>query len=359
MRAIGIVLIFLGAICRTMATDNPKIQELSVLCYNVENLFDTIDDPRTDDNAFLPRGAYHWTPRRYWRKLGRIAEVISRSGLYRFPALVGLVEVENEAVIKDLVTHTPLSKAGYRYVVTSGRDPRGIDVALLYRPDAFSLEGWREYNVRLEREPERHVRHLLLATGRIGSEALHILLCHLPSRREGARRTEPYRRAVARRMRQICDSLYTADPLAHILVMGDFNGLPHDAATALDLAAALELPHDPSSLSARELRLYNLSATSPEGTPPGSYYYRGRWEQIDQFIVSESLILGPGRLRYVLGSARNYAPPYLGHRPKCAGYLAPWSTYRGTHYTGGYSDHYPIVLSLQQSISELSEEERE
>lgn len=348
MRVGGIMLLFLAAIYWTMAADNPKTRELGVLCYNVENLFDTIDDPRTDDNAFLPRGAYHWTPHRYWRKLRRIAEVISRSGAYHFPTLVGLVEVENEAVVRDLVSHTALMKAGYRYLVTSGRDPRGIDVALLYRPKDFVLDSWREYNVRIEREPERHLRHFLLATGRIGSEVLHVLLCHLPSRREGARLTEPYRRAVARRMRQICDSLYVANPSAHILIMGDFNGLPEEAATVVDLAARLELPRELLGGEQNGLRLYNLSSSSPEGTPPGSYYYRGRWEQIDQFIASESLLRPTSRLRYVMGSARSYAPRYLGRRPRCAGFFAPWATYRGTHYLGGYSDHYPICLTLEE-----------
>lgn len=329
-----------------MATEQPKARELSVLCYNVENLFDTIDDPRTDDNAFLPQGANRWTSRRYWRKLGRIAEVISRAGGHQFPALVALVEVEHEAVLRDLVTHTALASAGYRYVLTSGSDPRGIDVALLYRASDFVLEDWQEYNVRLEHEPERHLRHILRVSGHIGREELHVFVCHLPSRREGARRTEPYRRAVARRMRQICDSLYVARPEGHQLIMGDFNGLPDEAATAVDLAAALELPHAPPQQRSGSLRLYNLSAKVPEGIPPGSYYYRGRWEQIDQFIASESLLIEDCGLRYVAHSACNYAPRYLGHRPRCAGFLAPWATYRGTHYSGGYSDHYPIRLSL-------------
>lgn len=347
MRAGGIVLLFLVAICWTMAADKPKTRELSVLCYNVENLFDTIDDPRTDDNAFLPSGAYHWTPLRYWRKLGRIAEVIARSGGFRFPALVGLVEVENERVVRDLAQHTTLAKAGYRYVLTSGRDPRGIDVALLYRPEVFALQRRQEYNVRIEREPERHLRHFLLATGRIEDQTLHILLCHLPSRREGARHTEPYRRAVTKRMRQICDSLYKTNPAAHILLMGDFNGEPSEAATTIDLDARLELPASPSPLPQNELRLYNLSASAPEGTPPGSYYYRGRWEQIDQFIVSESLLSSDSKLRYQAKSAHSYAPRYLGHRPRCVGFFAPWATYRGSRYMGGYSDHYPIYLTLE------------
>lgn len=341
------VLLFIGAICWAMAVDYPRVKELSVLCYNVENLFDTIDDPHTDDNAFLPTGANRWMPHRYWRKLERIAEVISRSGAYLYPAFVGLTEVENESVIRDLVTHPRLEGAGYRYIVTEGRDPRGIDVALLYRPEIFNLEHTRACNVRIQDEPERHLRHILLVTGRIEGEVLHIMLCHLPSRRQGARVTEPYRRAVARRMRQICDSLYRADPSDHILIMGDFNGMPSEVATRVDLGASLELPSTFSVSLSQELQLYNLSATTPEGTPPGSYYYRGRWEQIDQFIASESLLSGRHTLCYKQGSAHTYAPRYLGRRPRCAGYLAPWATYRGTHYLGGYSDHYPICLTLE------------
>lgn len=341
-------LFFLCTVCFSMAQQTNKITRMTVLCYNVENLFDTIDDPRTDDNDFLPNGANHWTVHRYQRKLERIAQVVSHAGEYRWPALVGLVEVENEQTIQDLIQRTSLRRMGYHYLVTSSADPRGIDVALLYRPDLFSLDDWQEYNVRFENEPEKHSRHVLFAHGAIGGVPLSLMLCHMPSRRGGVRKTEKYRRAVATRMRQLCDSLHQSEPERHILIMGDFNGLPEEAASSIDLGAKLELPMMYLQERTNTLTLYNLSAQTPEFTPPGSYYYRGGWEQIDQFIASESLLTETSSLRYVLGSARSYAPYYLGHKPKCAGYLVPWRTYVGRHYLGGYSDHYPIVLVLER-----------
>lgn len=347
MRKLATALIILSIVYISMAQQTTPHEALTVLCYNVENLFDTIDDPNTDDADFLPTGANHWTAHRYSLKLERIAQVLSRAGGYHYPVLVGLVEVENEATIRDLVEHTPLRGAGYSYVITQSADPRGIDVALLYRPDIFHLERTSEYNVRFDHQPEKHSRHILLVDGSIAGEPISLMLCHLPSRRGGVRQSEPYRRAVACRMRRIADSLYLSDPKRHLIIMGDFNGLPSEPASAIDLGAKQELPSMYLSSTAERLVLYNLSAQPARFAPSGSYYYRGVWEQIDQFIVSESLFEQGRGLRYRLGSARNYAPRYLGRPPKVAGFLQPWRTYRGKHYTAGYSDHYPIVLELE------------
>ena len=110
-----------------------------VAFYNVENLFDTRHDSLKQDYEYLPDGIRHWTPHRYWHKLDCVARTIASPGGERWPALVGLCELENDSVMYDLTRRSPLRAAGYQYLVTDGSDPRGIDVALLWDPYLFRL----------------------------------------------------------------------------------------------------------------------------------------------------------------------------------------------------------------------------
>lgn len=357
---ITIVLLMLGRfvllvyLCSTMldlCAQPPPKRLHTLMCYNVENLFDTVDDPSVRDEEFLPESHKHWDSHRYRRKLDRIAQVIGRAGGDYWPTLVGLVEVENEQTLDDLLRLTSLRRADYGYVIAHGADPRGIDVAILYRRGLFALEASQEVEILFDHEPDKATRHLLHLSGRLeGKHWLDIWVCHFPSRREGVRRSEGYRRLVAQSLRARCDSLWgLAGEPRHQIIMGDFNGEPHELATARDLEA--ETTWDETYLadgSDHRLRLYNLFARpQPQGTSPGSYCYRGVWQQIDQMLISSSLLVASSPIRYRLGSARNYCPSYLGREPRQAGYLVPWRTYAGSRYLGGYSDHYPIVAQLE------------
>lgn len=337
-------------LCLALALHPPRAcaqgdADLIVVCYNVENLLDTIDDPYTTDEEFTPEGAKRWTSHRYRRKLERIATVLGRIGEARWPDLIGLVEVEHAGVLEDLLRLTPLGRQGYRYVLTTSPDERGMDVALLYRSGRISLEASRSYSIPWT-DVRKRSRDLLQARLRLpNGEILHTWVVHLPSRRGGVSATEGYRREACRTLRTLCDSVVRHSP--HLLVMGDFNGEPHEPATRLDLGASLEAVYTPSS----ELRLHNLcsrgvlrqhDATSQYGT----YCFRGVWSQLDQIIVSGSMLSPESRVRYQAGSVAVYAPPYLRRGAVYAGQRAPWRTYAGHHYVGGYSDHFPVVVRL-------------
>ena len=108
-----------------------------VMTYNVENFFDTRDNPTKNDDEFLPSGNRYWTQSRYYHKLQQIAKVISAAGEWSTPALIALCEVENDSVLSHLTRRTPLRWQDYRYIITQSPDPRGINVALLYQRDQF------------------------------------------------------------------------------------------------------------------------------------------------------------------------------------------------------------------------------
>lgn len=210
----------------TAQADSPPFR---VMCWNVENLFDTHHDSLKNDYEFLPDALRHWNYQRYKKKLVNIARVITAVGEWVPPVLVGLCEVENDNVMRDLTRYSPLKEQGYRYVITHSPDERGIDVALLYQRDRFKLLSHRSIptgTFRPQNRPTRDILHVcgLLATG----DSLDVLVVHLPSRSSGAKVSEPYRMLVAGKIRSIADSLLTTRLHPQLIIMGDFNDYPNN-----------------------------------------------------------------------------------------------------------------------------------
>lgn len=330
---------------------------ITILSYNVENLFDTIDDVTTRDEEFTPQGAKRWSSYRYNKKLDRIAYLISYAGGRHWPSLVALVEVENAGVMNDLLLRTCLGEKGYKYVITHSSDPRGINVALLYRDKDLSLIDSREHLVRFKKDSTRSSRNVLECLFRLpNGDELFTLVGHWPSRREGVRETEPFRIEVAELMRRRCEEYYDAlvpksRNRTHFLLMGDFNEEADEPAMARGLKGLGHIPNEDAELS-DTLKLVSLMARSIEPdaksrNPRGSYCYKRVWSQLDHFVLSESLFNRSSQTCYIPGSAMNYSPAFLQNtKHEVAGYPTPRRTYGGDHYLGGYSDHYPIVMRL-------------
>lgn len=323
-------------------------KRLRVMSYNVENLFDTEPDPRYEDDDFTPEGSMHWTPERYRQKLHRVAEVISSVGGKTWPDVVALVEIENERVLRDLLKLTVLERAGYHYAISHSRDRRGIDVALLYRKQLFRDSQHWEYEPAFLSKPEKRSRNVLHFSGILPTgDRLHFIVCHFPSRREGARKTEPYRCDVARLLKDKLEQLHREDPQLKAILLGDFNENPRDMAVLQVLGAELSLPHPTTLLMPDSLRLYNLFGKHSRQEPPGSYYYQGGWMQLDHIIVSQSLLRRSSTIQHIRGSASVFAPSFLSEKDKYGGYAHPKRSYKGPHYMGGYSDHYPVVADFR------------
>ncbi len=299
--------------------------------YNVENLFDPIDDPSTQDNDFTPAGKNKWNWKRLEKKRNAIAKTIIAAGEGKAPALVGLCEVENYLVLKQLVEQTPLARVGYGIVHHDSPDPRGIEVALLYRSDCFQLLQ-RQFYPLTYASGSSQTREILYVKGVFNrQDTLHLLVNHWPSKLGGEKKSRPKRMTAARKVKQLCDSIFTRSPGAKIIIMGDFNDSPGSIPLREGLASLR-----PDS-AAGNARLYNLMLPlQQEGT--GSYKYKGEWETIDQFIVS-------GRLLHRT-KASVFAPEVLLTEDKKYRRKKPLRTYEGPRYLGGVSDHLPILLRL-------------
>ena len=223
MRPVIFILLML-----TAASQQLKGQEFSVMFYNIENLFDTADDTTKDDDEFLPGGSRRWTERRYWQKINALARVIVAAGEWELPALIGLCEVENEKVVSDLAFRSIISGAGYKVIHRDSPDPRGIDLALLYRLDLIRIVDSRSWIPEQQEGGIYNSRNLLYAKTVIGNDTVHLILCHWPSRRGGTLAAGDLRETIAKLVRVKTDSLQACSgDTASIIVMGDFLSLIH------------------------------------------------------------------------------------------------------------------------------------
>lgn len=306
---------------------------IRIMFYNVENLFDTFDDPAINDNEFTPNGEKSWSYYRYKNKLNQIAKTIIAVGGWESPALIGLCEIENFQVLMDLTTETPLKKYGYQIVHENSGDRRGIDVAILYRPDKLVKIAHKP--IRID-DPSLVTRDILYASFSFQQkDTIHFFVNHWPSRIGGKEFSEMKRVKVASVLRSKVDSLYLTHESPKILIMGDFNDEPSDQSVMITLNAILAA----SIIDAKQL--YNLTFQD---------YHNGRgtlvfkeidhtWFLFDQIIVSGALINGKGLLTK---GKKNviFKSEWLLKDGR------PFRTYQGPIYKGGFSDHLPICLDL-------------
>ena len=306
-------------------------QDYTVMFYNVENLFDTVDDTLKNDDEFLPGGERRWTSSRYHKKLNAIARAVAAAGEWELPALIGLCEVENEEVLKDLVFGTILSAGNYGIVHRDSPDPRGIDLALLYRRDHFRIADVQAWL------PESHdsipvlTRNLLYVKATKAEDTLHLVLCHLPSRRGGVLAAEGLRERMITLAANRVDSIIKASAGgAAVIVMGDFNATPEDELIEVLTANG---------------KLKNLSALLSE-QGKGSYKYQGKWEMIDQVLVSPAMTDSTGIWHSEPGSFRVVDAPFLFTEDETYPGSKPFPTYGGYRWSGGYSDHLPVLIRV-------------
>lgn len=304
--------------------------QIALMTYNVENLFDTNHDTLKNDYDFTPQSERKWTDKRYHRKIHNLWQVIASTG-DELPVIIGLCEIENENVMKEIAEGAKYKRLGYGYIHYESPDERGIDVGLLYKKERFVPILTEQIKANIE-----STRDILYVCGKLdGNTLLHIIQVHAPSRRGGKSASEWKRVTVGKQIRELADSIFAIDPTAGIVIMGDFNDNPDDKTTSeIIKAKSSEQEHFYNG------ELYNLTwnGRSTGYADSGSYCFSNKWEQIDQIIVSGSLLNGTLKLK-LSNHATIHNPKWLqdkkGH---------PRRTYLGTFYQGGVSDHFPVLV---------------
>ncbi|MDR1381575.1 MAG: endonuclease [Tannerella sp.] len=316
--------------------NNDKESDFRVMFYNVENLFDTYDDPHKNDNEFLPGGAMRWTPGRYRLHLRRTAQVISAVGEWGTPAVCGLCEVESDTVLTHLLNRTPLREQHYSYCMTAGSDARGINNALLYQRDKFRYLGHSSERIPFT-DKNRRSRDILHVWGEvINGERLDIFVCHFPSRSGGEKESEQRRMDAAGCLRRLCDSVFEMNGDANIIVMGDFNDNPRDKSIRILTESAVKA----------EYSLINLFGDPGRLNFGGSHKFQGEWSQLDQMMISRNWN------RYLReGSPQIFVRSFLLTPRDSRGEQSPFRKYAGRFYKGGYSDHLPVFADFLLPLS--------
>ena len=312
--------------------------------WNLQNLFDTVDDPNKDDEAFLPNGDMEWTKDRLDKKMYNLARVIRSMNDGNGPDVLGVCEVENQNVL-DLMINKYLSDLNYKTAYLESPDNRGIDNGLIFKSNKFKLINIQADTIHLsDGWPTRLIMGVNLLTD--NNEKITVFVNHWPSRSGGQLESESNRIEAAKTLRYAVDRIFKIEENAQIFIIGDFNDDPINKSVLETLRAH---PIKCDSLNAEfevesEGELFNLSYESYENEL-GSYKYRDTWNMLDQIIVSGSLITGDV-INYICNTFEVYKPNFL--ITKSGDYKGtPFPTYGGRRYLGGYSDHFPVIAKFK------------
>ncbi|MBX9852208.1 MAG: hypothetical protein K2X86_10690 [Cytophagaceae bacterium] len=309
---------------------------ITIAFYNTENLFDTIDDPLINDAEFLPCSAKKWNSYRYAQKLNNISKVIAELGDKDGPEILGLCEVENENVLRELLKNPLLKNRGYEIVHFDSKDRRGIDVALIYKKKNFTLINKSTVPVQISEDKKINTRDILLVQGTLDKDTIFILVNHWPSRLSGQAKSEIKRIYAAKALRKTVDSIFKFSATDKIIVMGDFNDEPHNKSISEVLKAG-------SEDNCHNGCLINLFLSQQE-KGRGTIKYKSHWNLIDQIMISEALFEGKSH-RYIDHSADIYAPLWMHYKENNNN--GPYRSFVGSKYYGGYSDHFPVYMHLE------------
>ncbi len=332
---LALALILLIGLSSSLFADK-KVAVYGVGFYNLENLFDTINNNGKYDLEYSPKGAKQWNHQKYQSKLKNMAYAISEMGDGKLDIL-GVSEIENITVLQDLVKTGELAERGLKIVHYDSPDRRGIDVGMLYNPKTFRVLATQSRELRFENEPTYFTRDQLVVTGLLGGEKVSVIVNHWPSRWGGAEQSSPHREAAAALTRSIVDSLQQNDPMAKVIIMGDMNDDPRDKSCAVVLDAKKDLKE------VAEGGLYNpMWKIHERGI--GTLAYKGQWNLFDQIIITKSLT-GKERSSLKFWKAEVFNKSFLLNKEGLSkGY--PKRTHASGVFTNGYSDHLPVLIYL-------------
>lgn len=326
-----------------LCSQEKKFDIRTIAFYNVENLFDTINDPKKFDDDRTPNGKDKYTSEVYWDKIKKLSRVINEIGQEyskTSPAIIGVCEVENRAVLEDLIASEKLKDNHYGIVHYDSPDERGIDVALLYQKRFFDPLSHKTYPLLIygDNGNRDYTRDQLVVSGLLDGEIIHIIVNHWPSRSGGEAKSSPFRMAAAKVNKVIIDSLQNIDRKAKIITMGDLNDDPSNPSVKEVLNA-----QEKKSNVKKDVGLYNPMADMHR-RGLNTLAYRDQLNLFDQIIFSQPL-LEKDYNSYRYYKAGIYNKRYLiTDKGPFKGY--PFRSYNYNTYQGGYSDHFPVYIYL-------------
>lgn len=315
--------------------------------YNLENFYDTIDQPKVKDDEFTPNGPRHYNTGVYTNKIDRLVEVLSKVGKEESPdglSVFGVAEIENESVLKDLISHPSLSPRGYKIVHHDSPDERGVDVGLIYNPKYYKVEDSKSLRVPLPDENgyKRKTRDVLWVWGKYMGEDLHIFVNHWPSRRGGEEASAPGRAIAAKVSKDIIDSLTAINPNIKCIVMGDLNDDPTSPSLTKVLGSKGKIEQvQPGGMYNPWVDFYKKGI--------GTLAYNDAWNLFDQIVISYGF-LDKKQTGFFYKGAYIFKRDFMVQQTgKYKGY--PLRTWDGMIYARGYSDHFPTYIVVLKAVN--------
>lgn len=338
-----LIILSIGIFC-----DAQKQQYKSAIVafYNLENFYDTVNNPTINDEEFLPKGAKNYNSKIYNTKVEHLATVISQIGIDINPdgiAIIGVAEIENDTVLNDLIHHPLLKDHNYSIVHYDSRDIRGVDVALLYNPKYFKIISSKKLFVHLPEGAKSSffTRDVLWVKGILNGDTIHVFVNHWPSRVGGEQRSAPGRAAAAQIDKNFIDSIEVHQLNAKIIVMGDLNDDPISPSVTKVLGAKGNISDvKPGELYNPWINMYKKGI--------GTLAYQDAWGLFDQIMISYSW-LDKNQPGYFFYQQHIFNKEFMVENiGKYKGY--PMRTWDGNTYRGGYSDHFPTYIILLKKI---------
>jgi hypothetical protein len=324
-------------ICSFLQVFSQNENTIAVGFYNLENFYDTINDPIVNDDEFTPDGANAYSGAVFIKKVENLATVISQMGMDKTVnglSILGVAEIENADVLKVLCNHPKLKARNWKVVHFQGPDERGVDCGLLYNPALFKVIAATSLTVPVD-SGDRPTRDVLYVVGNLSGDTVHVFVNHWPSRRGGESATREKRKTAARVSKNVIDSLMKINPYTKVIDMGDLNDDPINASLTEVLATNWKIDE------VKKGGLYN-PWTSFYKKGIGTMAYQDTWGLFDQIILSYGFLkkIGGG-LQYKEAEIfnRNFMVEKFG---QYKGY--PKRSYSNAVWNDGYSDHYPTIL---------------
>lgn len=320
--------------CAVIQAQDALLQPGRIIFYNVENLFDTIDEPNKIDEEFLPTSKANWNTQKYHEKLQHIAQVIDSLTDTIQPMMIGLAEVENKQVLEDLIKQPALKHINWGIVHRDSPDERGIDVAILYNKDVVEEIIGTYLSIDLGGDNTRDIAYLKCYINE--GEPIWLFVNHWPSRRAATDSTGQKRRLAANTLLKKIENLYLGEPFAHVIIMGDLNDNPTDSSVAT-------LTHHSFNLPAEQQLIDLMLPLKAQGQY--TVTYKEQKDVFDQIIVSKNLLNAryPYHIRGM--QAHIFSPTWLMYQHQKYGPI-PNRTYSYGKYVGGYSDHLPVYMDV-------------
>ncbi|HLV70439.1 MAG TPA: hypothetical protein VKY34_06990 [Xanthomarina sp.] len=344
---LGLTAMLFFAYITVNAQEKKTFKIHTVAFYNLENLFDTINDPTKNDEASPIMEMKGDIQEVYKKKVSNMARVVSEIGTdvaQNSPAIIGVSEVENREVMEDVANDPLLLDKDYGIIHYNSPDRRGIDVGLFYQKRLFTPLYTSSHELVIFDDDSRervYTRDQLLVSGKLEDEMIHIIVNHWPSRSGGEARSRPKRLAAAKLSKKIIDSLQTIDPYAKIIIMGDLNDDPTNASVK-DVLKAEEEKED-----VKMKGIYNpMENFFKMGL--GSNAYRDSWSLFDQILVTQPLI-EKDYSNFTFYKAGIFNKNYLvNKRGRWKGY--PLRSFADGGFTDGFSDHFPVYIFLIKEV---------